>query len=340
MTCGGGCSPRPTSTGRCSAAATAASSRSPSRSARARARRTRASTGSSARTAPTRSCSPTPRSTRSTSRCRTRCTCRGRSGRSRRASTCCARSRCRGTRPTSSAAFDVAERAGRVLTEAFMWRHHPQTARARASSSPTGAIGAAAGGPRVRSPSPTADPGDVRLLRATSTAAALMDVGCYCVSGCALARGRRARARRTPSRSIGGDGRRRARSPARCASPATCSRTFDCGCRYAAPRRARGVGEDGSLFLDDPWHGRDPGHRAPPPGAPTERIEVAVGQPVRARDRGPRGAQRAARPPPLLGRDDALGPGPRDRGALPLGGRGAPGRPGLRDLTLTITTER
>src|SRR5262249_40949364 len=28
-------------------------------------------------------------------------------------------------------AFDVAERAGRVLSEAFMWRHHPQAARLR-----------------------------------------------------------------------------------------------------------------------------------------------------------------------------------------------------------------
>src|SRR6185312_2965678 len=26
-------------------------------------------------------------------------------------------------------AFDAAERAGRILTEAFMYRHHPQTAR-------------------------------------------------------------------------------------------------------------------------------------------------------------------------------------------------------------------
>jgi predicted dehydrogenase len=28
-------------------------------------------------------------------------------------------------------AFDVAEREGRVLAEAFMWRHHPQVRRAR-----------------------------------------------------------------------------------------------------------------------------------------------------------------------------------------------------------------
>ena len=28
-------------------------------------------------------------------------------------------------------AFDAAERAGRLLMEAFMWRHHPQTERLR-----------------------------------------------------------------------------------------------------------------------------------------------------------------------------------------------------------------
>src|SRR3954463_1168247 len=31
-----------------------------------------------------------------------------------------------------SAAFDVAAERGRVLTEGFMWRHHPQVGRARA----------------------------------------------------------------------------------------------------------------------------------------------------------------------------------------------------------------
>ena len=90
-------------------------------------RPTRPSAGSHARTGPTRTCWPTPTSTRSTSRCRTRCTSSGRSARSRPASTCCARSRWRATRPRSSAAFDAAERAQRVLMEAFMWRFHVQT---------------------------------------------------------------------------------------------------------------------------------------------------------------------------------------------------------------------
>ena len=31
----------------------------------------------------------------------------------------------------AQAAFDAADRAGRVLAEAFMWRHHPQALRLR-----------------------------------------------------------------------------------------------------------------------------------------------------------------------------------------------------------------
>ncbi|TMM13810.1 MAG: Gfo/Idh/MocA family oxidoreductase [Actinobacteria bacterium] len=82
-------------------------------------------------------------------------------------------------------AFAAAERNGRLLMEAFMWRHHPQTSRLLELVR-GGAIG------------------DVRLIRATFTftlvddparidpalaGGALMDVGCYCVSGSRLLAG-------------------------------------------------------------------------------------------------------------------------------------------------------
>ena len=77
------------------------------------------------------------------------------------------------------AAFDAAERAGRVLMEAFMWRYHPQT-EAVVRLVGEGAIGRAARRPRrVRL---RARPG----RRATCAwqgdleGGALMDVGCYC----------------------------------------------------------------------------------------------------------------------------------------------------------------
>src|SRR4029453_9928628 len=85
-----------------------------------------------------------------------------------------------------TAAWDAADRAGRLLSEAFMGRHNPQTARLRALID-EGAIG------------------EVRLIRAAFSyslydednirlrtdveGGALMDVGCYCVSGSRLAGG-------------------------------------------------------------------------------------------------------------------------------------------------------
>ena len=84
-------------------------------------------------------------------------------------------------------AFDAADAAGRVLTEAFMWRHHPQAKRLVELL------------PRV---------GDLRVVRAQFSFAldsldpasnirlsgeleggALMDVGCYCVSAARLIAG-------------------------------------------------------------------------------------------------------------------------------------------------------
>ena len=82
-------------------------------------------------------------------------------------------------------AFDAADRAERLLMEAFMWRHHPQTHRL-AELVHGGAIG------------------ELRLVRATFSSpigaedvrfdpalagGALMDVGCYCVSGSRLLAG-------------------------------------------------------------------------------------------------------------------------------------------------------
>ena len=81
--------------------------------------------------------------------------------------------------------FDAADRAERLLMEAFMWRHHPQTHRL-AELVHGGAIG------------------ELRLVRATFSSpigaedvrfdpaldgGALMDVGCYCVSGSRLLAG-------------------------------------------------------------------------------------------------------------------------------------------------------
>ena len=138
---------------------------------------------SSARTAPTKRCSRTPRSRRSTSRSRTRCTASGRSRPSKRASTSSARSRSRATPDEVEAAFDAADRTGRLLSEAFMYRHNPQTKRAKELVD-EGAIGELR---LVRSTFSYSlyDEDNIRL-RTDVEGGALMDVGCYNVSGSRL----------------------------------------------------------------------------------------------------------------------------------------------------------
>ena len=77
-------------------------------------------------------------------------------------------------------AFAAAERAGRVLTEAFMYRHHPQTQRV-AELVRGGAIGELLVA-RSTFSFALADPGNIRTLRELD-GGALMDIGAYCVSG-------------------------------------------------------------------------------------------------------------------------------------------------------------
>ena len=83
----------------------------------------------------------------------------------------------------AEAAFDAAERAGRLLMEAFMWRYHPQTealVRLAEEIAPLRVVRAAFGF-RL----PDEDTANVRL-QADLDGGALMDVGCYCVSALRL----------------------------------------------------------------------------------------------------------------------------------------------------------
>src|SRR3989440_4308119 len=84
------------------------------------------------------------------------------------------------------AAFDAAERARRLLMEAFMYRHNPQTKRLRQLVD-EGTIGELRVVRSVFSYS-LYDEGNIRL-RPDVEGGALMDVGCYCVSGSRLVAG-------------------------------------------------------------------------------------------------------------------------------------------------------
>ena len=76
------------------------------------------------------------------------------------------------------AAFDLAERASLVLSEAFMWRHHAQADRIVELLPELGRLQLIRASFSWR----LTDPADVRL-RADLDGGSLMDVGCYAASG-------------------------------------------------------------------------------------------------------------------------------------------------------------
>jgi D-xylose 1-dehydrogenase (NADP+, D-xylono-1,5-lactone-forming) len=150
-------------------------------------------------------------------------------------------------------AFDVADREGRLLAEAFMWRHHPQVVRAR-DLLEAGAIGELHV-IRAHFAFSAADPDDIRL-QASLEGGGLMDVGCYCVSGCRTIAGAEpvsAFADYVP----GGNGGVDVALVATLRFPDDVLAHFDCGLAYPGGDVLEAVGSDGSLFLDDPWHGRE-----------------------------------------------------------------------------------
>ena len=149
-------------------------------------------------------------------------------------------------------AFDAAERSGRLLTEAFMYRHNPQTTRL-VELIRGGAIGELR---LVRSAFSYAlyDADNIRL-RTDVDGGSLMDVGCYCISGSRLLAGEpesvHGQAYVGPT---GTDwvftGTMR--------FPGDVLALFDCGTGVADRDELEAVGSEGSLFLDDPWHCKQP----------------------------------------------------------------------------------
>ena len=202
----------------------------------------------------------------------------------------------------AEAAFDAAERAGRVLAEAFMWRHHPQALRLRELVG-EGVVG------RLRLVRAAfsfdifgADrPDDVRL-QASLDGGGLMDVGCYCVSGMRLLAGE---PQAVSGRRIdGGDGVD-VRFAGTLAFAGGVVGSFDCGLDMVARSELEVVGDAGSLFLADPWHSRAAGIELRRPGA-AETIEVPAADPYACELEDFAAAVRGERPHPF-GRADAVG---------------------------------
>jgi xylose dehydrogenase (NAD/NADP) len=167
------------------------------------------------------------------------------------------------------AAFDLAERHDRLLMEAFMYRHHPQAARVTELVQ-SGAVGRL----RVIRASFSfhfSDPADVRLSTQLD-GGALMDVGCYCVSAARLLAGEPEQLSGTQV--VGGDGVDVVFT-GWMRFPGEVTAHFDSGLILDDRYDLEVVGEEGSLFVADPWHCQTPGIELRRADA-TEHIDIAA----------------------------------------------------------------
>jgi predicted dehydrogenase len=149
-------------------------------------------------------------------------------------------------------AFDAAERSGRILMEAFMYRHHPQTRRL-VELVEGGAIGTLQLIRSAFSFTITNPDANVRT-QPTLDGGSLMDVGCYCVSGSRLLAGEPERVYGEQVVDHGVDVR--FHGTLRFADGVVAQ--FDCGFVLPVRDELEAIGTEGSLFLDDPWHAYEP----------------------------------------------------------------------------------
>jgi D-xylose 1-dehydrogenase (NADP+, D-xylono-1,5-lactone-forming) len=195
--------------------------------------------------------------------------------------------------------FDAAARAGVVVMEAFMYRFHPQTERlvGLVRERAVGRIAVIRG----QFSYVARDLANVRLQRELD-GGALMDLGCYCVSSARVvldAEPERVFAEQV----IGGDGVDVAMA-ATMRFPGDVLAHFDVGFEQVVRDELEIAGDEGALFLDDPWHcatpvielRRDEG---------VERIEVDALNPYMCEVANMSAAVRGEAQP-LLGRSDAL----------------------------------
>jgi predicted dehydrogenase len=149
-------------------------------------------------------------------------------------------------------AFDAADGTGRLLSEAFMYRHNPQTKRAKQLVD-EGAIGELR---LIRSAFSYSlyDEDNIRL-RPALDGGALMDIGCYAVSGSRLFGGE-------PEKAYGeawfGPSATDWVFAGTLRFPRDVVAIFDVGTAMTERDELEAIGSEGSLFLDDPWHCKVP----------------------------------------------------------------------------------
>jgi predicted dehydrogenase len=202
----------------------------------------------------------------------------------------------------AQAAFDAADRAGRVLAEAFMWRHHPQAHRLRELVRDR-----AVGSVRLLRAAFSFDllgagrPQDVRLQGGLD-GGGLMDVGCYCVSAMRLLAGE---PERVSGRQVTGGEGVDVRFIGTLAFAGGVMGSFDCGLDMVARSELQVVGDAGTLHLSDPWHSRESRIEIRRPDG-TEVVEIPPADPYACELEDFAAAVRGERPHPF-GRDDAVG---------------------------------
>jgi D-xylose 1-dehydrogenase (NADP+, D-xylono-1,5-lactone-forming) len=189
-------------------------------------------------------------------------------------------------------AFDAANASGLVLSEAFMWRHSLQTRKLVELLSEIGELQTV----RATFAFRLDDVTNVRMLPGLD-GGALMDVGCYCVSGARLLAGEPDRV--YGEQVVGPSGvdvrfTGVLRFPSGVVAELTSSFTF-------AHQSLEAIGTRGTISLADPWHAHEP-------------VLVLNGKAIRAeradsyrRQLEDVAAAIRGEAPPLLGRDDALG---------------------------------
>jgi predicted dehydrogenase len=144
--------------------------------------------------------------------------------------------------------FSVAEEEGRLLMEAYMWRHHPQVAGLRRLLD-EGTIGAIR---LIRAAhSFTADDGDIRLS-AELDGGSLLDVGCYCVHASRHLAGEPVAVLGHAVRNASGVDLRFSGSLLFANGVVA---QFWSGLDVPEIHELEVIGETGSLYLSDPWHG-------------------------------------------------------------------------------------
>jgi xylose dehydrogenase (NAD/NADP) len=198
-------------------------------------------------------------------------------------------------------AFDLADSAGLVLSEGFMYRHHPQTAKlgelvAEGAIGPLRLLRAAFSFPLA-----AVHGVDDARFDPTLDGGSLMDVGCYCVNIIRFIAGEAEQV--TADQEVGPSGVDVVFA-ATLSLPGDVLAHFDCG--FVVPRRGELelVGEEAILAVADPWHIDEPGIELRRADA-VEQIAVERADSYRLELENVSDAIRGEAPL-LLGREDAV----------------------------------